>query len=81
MLYEKHQSGGKRKYAVTLNEALIFLNNSNGQTRICNAKPREKNPEKWVYENEESFSESFMVVGSLLHSVLFRYSEFQQKSK
>lgn len=62
-LYENHLAGEKSEYAVTLDEALVYLNNSNGQTRICYVKRGESVPEDWVFEKDESFSKSFMVIG------------------
>jgi len=62
-LYENHLAGDKTQYAVTLDEALVYLHNSNGKREICYIKNGESIPESWIFEKAESFDESFMVVG------------------
>ena len=62
-LYEKHLAGDRSQYAVTLDEALVYLHNANGKRQICYIKNGETIPESWVFEKTESFDESFMVVG------------------
>ena len=62
-LYENHLAGERSKFAVTLDEALVYLHNSNGKREICYIKGGESVPESWVFEKNESFDESFMVVG------------------
>lgn len=64
-LYEKHLAGAKSEFAVTLDEALIYLEDSNGQSRICYVERGEQVPESWVLENDKSFKNGFMVVGIL----------------
>ena len=34
-LYEKRLAGDRSEFAVTLDEALIYLDDSNGQSKIC----------------------------------------------
>jgi transposase len=62
-LYEKHLAGDKWKYAVTLDEALIYLDETNGKKEICYVDTTETVPESWIFEKSESFQKSFMVVG------------------
>lgn len=62
-LYENHLAGEKSEYTVTLDEALVYLNNSKEQTPICYVKRGESVPDDWVFEKDESFSKSFMIVG------------------
>ena len=58
-LYENHLAGDKCEYAVTLDEAFIYLDDSNKKRRICYVKRGEPVPESWIFENDESF----MVIG------------------
>ena len=44
-------------------EALVYLHNSNGKREICYIKNGEDVPESWIFEKNESFEQSFMVVG------------------
>ena len=44
-LNENNLADEKWEYAVTLDEALIYLDNSNGQTRICYVKKGESVPD------------------------------------
>ena len=62
-LYEKRLAGDRSEFAVTLDEALIQLDDSNGQSKICYIKRGEQVPESWVLEKDESFKKGFMVVG------------------
>jgi histone-lysine N-methyltransferase SETMAR len=62
-LYEKHLAGDKSEFAVTLDEALVYLKNSNGERKICYLAKGEDVPDDWVFENGESFSKGFMVIG------------------
>lgn len=62
-LYENHLAGDRWEYAVTLDEALVYLQNANGKREICYVKNGESVPESWIFEKRESFDESFMVVG------------------
>ena len=60
---EKHLAGHRSEFSVTLDEALIYLDDSNGQSPICYVKRGEQVPEHWVLENDKSFKRGFMVVG------------------
>ena len=62
-LYEYHLAGERSQYAVTLDEALVYLHNSSGKREICYIKNGEDVPESWIFEKNESFEQSFMVVG------------------
>ena len=64
-LYKKHMAGKKSEFEVALDEALIYLEDSNGRTRICYVKRSKQVLEAWVLENEKSFKKDFMVVGIL----------------
>ena len=44
-LYEKRLAGDRSEFAVTLDEALIYLDDSNGQSKICYIKRGEQVPE------------------------------------
>lgn len=56
-------AGDRSEFAVTLDEALIYLEDSNGQSKICYVKRGEQVPESWVLEKDQSFKKGFMVVG------------------
>jgi [histone H3]-lysine36 N-dimethyltransferase SETMAR len=62
-LYERHLAGDRSEYAVTLDEALIYLDDTNKKRRICYVKRAEPVPESWIFENDESFKKGFMVIG------------------
>ena len=62
-LYEKHLARDKSEFAVTLDEAFIYEYEKNEQTRICYVSRGEIISDDWVFEESESFSKSFMVVG------------------
>ena len=62
-LCEGHLSGHKVKNVVTLNETIFLTQNSNGVRKICNTKDG-KQPEKYVYQKKEKFSDKLMVVGA-----------------
>lgn len=62
-LYEQHLAGERSEYAVTLDEALIYLDDSNGESKICYVKRGEQVPDSWVLEGDKSFRKGFMVVG------------------
>ena len=64
-LYEYQLAGERSEFSVTLDETLIYLEDSNGESRICYVKRGEKVPEAWVLENDKSFKKGFMVVGIL----------------
>lgn len=64
-LYEKHLAGSRTEFAVTLDEALVYLEDSNGESRICYIKQGEQVPDDWVLETDKSFKSGFMVVGIL----------------
>jgi len=61
-LYENYLAGQRSEYAVTLDEALVYLEDSNRERRICYLKQGERVPESWVMEKDESFKKGFMVV-------------------
>jgi uncharacterized protein YerC len=62
-LYENHLAGQKSEYAVTLDEALVYVEDSNRERGICYIKQGETIPESWVMEKDESFKKGFMIVG------------------
>jgi len=62
-LYEKNRAGDKSEYAVTLDEAMVYIDDCNGERRICYVQPNETVPETWVFEKTENFKTGFMVVG------------------
>lgn len=62
-LYEQHLAGDRSEFAVTLDEALVYMNNVNGTRRICYVKKGEDVPDDWMFEKNESFSTKFMVIG------------------
>ena len=62
-LYENHLAGGKVEYAVTLDEALVYLNDSNKNNSICYISRGENVSDDWVLDEDKSFSKHFMVVG------------------
>ena len=48
---------------VTLDEALIYVNDSNKNNPIYNTNRGENVPDDWVLGEDKSFSKHFMVVG------------------
>jgi len=62
-LYENHLAANRCEYAVTLDEALIYLQDSSSETKFCYVKKGEKVPDDWVLEKDESFKQGFMVIG------------------
>jgi histone-lysine N-methyltransferase SETMAR len=64
-LYEKHLSGSKSDFIVTLDEAWFYLSNTDGKRKICYRKKGESIPASWVVERGESYQEKFMVVGAM----------------
>ena len=64
-LYEHHLAGDRAEYAVTLDEALVYLKNVNGKRKICFVKKGEKVPQSWTFERDRSYSKGFMVIGIL----------------
>lgn len=62
-LYENHLAGDKAEFIVTLDEALVYLDDVNAKRSICYVNVGEQVPDSWVFEKSESFSKSFMVVG------------------
>ena len=62
-LYENHLAGQRSEYAVTLDEALVYLEDSNRERRICYVKQGDPVPESWILEKDESFKNGFMIVG------------------
>jgi hypothetical protein len=64
-LYENGLAGHQSEYAVTLDEAMIYMSNINGKRKICYVKKGESIPENWVYGKAENFSKGFMIVGAI----------------
>ena len=62
-LYETKLAGQKSEFAVTLDEALFYLQDCNGIRRICYVDSPEE-VEKFVVEKQERFGDKFMVVGA-----------------
>ena len=52
--------GDRSEFAVTLDEAFVYLKNVNGQRRICYVGRDEDVP---VFEKYRSYSKGFMVIG------------------
>lgn len=64
-LYDRHLSGSKYEFVVTLDEAYIYLNYCNGKREICYVERGEKVPEDWVKEQRELHPVGFMLVGAI----------------
>lgn len=62
-LYENHLAGDRSKYAVTLDEAMVYNDDANGKREICYLKPGETVPKHWVIEKDERFKHGFMLIG------------------
>lgn len=62
-LYENHLAGNRSEFAVTLDEALVYQQDSNKSRDICYLEASESLPESWVFEKGESFQQGFMVIG------------------
>lgn len=61
-LYERHLSGDKWRFVVTLDEAWIYLNDC-GKTRAIFYRPKDaKGRADWIRECKESFSKGFMII-------------------
>ena len=56
-------AGDRSEFAVTLDEAFVYLKNVNGQRRICYVGRDEDVPDDWVFEKDRSYSKGFMVIG------------------
>ena len=56
-------AGDKSKFAITLDEVLIYEYGTNGKTRICYVLCGKTKSDDQAFEEAESFSKSFMVVG------------------
>ena len=62
-LYENYLAGARSEFAVTLDEAFVYMKNVNGQRRICYVSRDENVPDDWVFERDRSFSKGFMIIG------------------
>lgn len=63
-LYERHLAGHRSQYAVTLDEALFWVQDCNGTRKICYTTSREE-VEKFVCPKKERFGDKMMVVGAV----------------
>lgn len=63
-LYEKHLSGTKWEFVVSLDEALFFLQDCNGKRRVCYTKESSE-VDQFVVEKKEKFGKRIMVVGAI----------------
>lgn len=64
-LYEKHLAGNKSEFVVTLDEAYIYLDNCNNESKICYMKRGELPPDDWILKSRALFPKGFMIVGIL----------------
>ena len=48
-----------------MDEALVYLEDSNSESRICYIKQGKQVGDDWVLETDKSFKSGFMVVGIL----------------
>lgn len=64
-MYERHLAGSKGEYVVTLDEAYFYLDDCEGERKICYVKKGENTHEDFYYQCKESFRKGFMVVGCL----------------
>ena len=71
-IYENHLADDKSEYVVTLDEALVYKVDANGQTQICYITREESVPDHWVFEKGETFTKSFMVIGIIADKVMSR---------
>jgi len=51
------------EFVVTIDEAWLFLNETNKKTKICYVEKGKNIPESWTCEKSETFSPKLMVVG------------------
>jgi len=63
-LYENRLAGNRSEYAVTLDEALFFLQDCNGVRKICYGTTKDS-VRDFVRQKHEKFSKRFMIVGAL----------------
>lgn len=63
-LYENKLAGAKSEFVVTLDEALFYVQDANGERKICYSKDTEECNE-FVLPKRERFGEKVMVVGGI----------------
>lgn len=63
-LYEKI-CGEKSEYAITLDEAYLYLSNCNTETKICYHYQKTEPPEEWLLRSREQFPKGFLVVAAI----------------
>jgi hypothetical protein len=54
--HERHLTGGKSEYMVTLDEACVYLSNSNGQRSICYSERGSTLPDQCMVKCKDSWS-------------------------
>ena len=64
-LYENCLAGDRAEFAVTLDEAYVYLDHCNGERRICYVKRGEQVPDEWLVYCNERWPKGFMVVGGM----------------
>jgi hypothetical protein len=63
-LYQR-LSGDKCEFVVTLDEAMVYEDYSNGDRNICYIEKNKEIPNDWCVEKHENFTKGFMIVGVL----------------
>lgn len=63
-LYERHLAGQKSEFVVSLDEAWFYVQDCQGERKLCYRGLNEP-PPNFVFQKPEKFGEKFMVVGAL----------------
>lgn len=80
-LYERHLAGEKWKFIVTLDEAYVYLSDTN-KTRSIFYRPRDTNDFKvWFKECKESFPRGFMIVAGYSYNGKLTLHRVDPKAK
>jgi hypothetical protein len=80
-LYEKHLSGEKWKFVVTLDEAWIYLSDCGKKRGIFYKKRTEKSTENWFKESREGFPKGFMVVAGFSYNGKLTIRKIEKNAK
>jgi hypothetical protein len=64
-LYEEELAGDKCEYVITLDEALIYLQDCNNDKKIRYVKKGQKVSENWTKFESDNFKKVFMIVGAI----------------
>lgn len=80
-LYERYLAGDKWKFVVTLDEAWIYLSDTNKIRTICYRPKDGKDHCEWVRQCKENFSRGFMIVSGYCHKVKLEIRRVEKNAK